>query len=50
MSKKMQNEFEYLEKFQVYTNYILSCEIKFKNFSYKKYNLVFIKIFKIILF
>lgn len=50
MSKKMQNEFEYLEKFQVYTNYFLSCETDCQNFSSENCNLVFIKIFNSILF
>lgn len=46
----MQNEFEYLEKFQVYTNYFLSCETDCQNFSSENCNLVFIKIFNSILF
>ena len=50
MSKKKRNEFEYLESFQMYTDYFLSCETDRQNFSTETCNLVFIKIFNSILF
>lgn len=50
MSKKRRNEFEYLESFQMYTEYFLSCETDCQNFSTETCNLVFIKIFNSTLF
>ena len=50
MLKKKKNEFEYLDKFQEFTNYFLSCEEDITNFSAEKCNIIFIKIFNSILF
>ena len=50
MPKKKINEFEYLDKFQEYTNYFLSCEENIENFSNEDCNIIFIKIFNTILF
>lgn len=50
MRMKKRNEFAYLENFQRYTDYFLSCEKDCRNFSSETSNLVFIKIFNSILF
>jgi len=50
MPKKKINEFEYLDKFQEYTNYFLLCEDNRENFSNEECNIIFIKIFNSILF
>ena len=50
MPKKNIDEFEYLDKFQKYTTYFLSCEENSENFSEEDCNIIFIKIFNTILF
>lgn len=50
MPKQIVNEFEYLEIFQKYTDYFLSCEKDFAHYSSDDCNVVFIKLFNSILF
>ncbi|MCM1295836.1 MAG: DEAD/DEAH box helicase [Muribaculaceae bacterium] len=50
MAKKIIDDFEYLDQFQDYTKYFLTCEENSENYTSEKCNSVFIKIFNTILF